>query len=297
MKGWPSWDANLILIGEILLVLAIFTMNGSDRVLQQVDPQQYRETGFFLVSGWLGPLLFGDFPASSLHLLERGGWWLHYLVVLGFINYLPISKHLHIFLAFPQTWYSDLKPRGEMDNMPVVMREARSMLDLSPIPEPAPSENESTDFGAKDVFDLPRRVLLGAYSCTECGRCTAVCPANLTGKKLSPRKIMMDIRDRSEEIGRNLDKGKFSVSGYQDGKSLFSYILPEEIHACTTCQACVEACPVLINPMEPILELRRHEILSQSAGPAQWTAMFNSLENNGRVWPMTEARSAWAEKQ
>lgn len=297
MKGWPSWDANLILIGEILLVLAIFTMNGTDRVLQQVDPQQYQETGFFLVSGWLGPLMFGDYSASSLHLLERGGWWLHYLVVLGFINYLPISKHLHIFLAFPQTWYSKLKPRGEMENMPVVMREARSMLDLPPIPEPAPTENESPEFGAKDVFDLPRRVLLGAYSCTECGRCTAVCPANLTGKKLSPRKIMMDIRDRSEEIGRNLDKGKFSVSGYQDGKSLFSYILPEEIHACTTCQACVEACPVLINPMEPILELRRHEILSQSAGPAQWTVMFNSLENNGSVWPMTDARSAWAEKQ
>lgn len=297
MKGWPRLDANLILIGEILLVTAIFTMNSTDRVLQQTDPQHYRETGFFLISGWLGPLLFGDFSTQSLHVLERGGWWLHYLVVLGFINYLPVSKHLHIFLAFPQTWYSKLKPRGEMENMPVVMREARSMLGFPAGPETGVTANENAEFGAKDVFDLPRRVLLGAYSCTECGRCTAVCPANLTGKKLSPRKIMMDIRDRSEEIGRNLDKGKFKASEYQDGKSLFSYILPEEIHACTTCQACVEACPVLINPMEPILELRRHEILSQSAGPANWTAMFNSLENNGSVWPMTVTRSAWTEKQ
>lgn len=297
MKGWPRLDANLILFGEILLVIAIFTMNSTDRVLQQEDPQHYRETGFFLISGWLGPLLFGDFSTQSLHILERGGWWLHYLVVLGFINYLPVSKHLHIFLAFPQTWYSNLKPRGEMENMPVVMQEARTMLGLPVDPDTGVHGIESTEFGAKDVFDLPRRVLLGAYSCTECGRCTAVCPANLTGKKLSPRKIMMDIRDRSEEIGRNLDRGKLKASEYQDGKSLFSYILPEEIHACTTCQACVEACPVLINPMEPILELRRYEILSQSAGPANWTAMFNSLENNGSVWPMTVARSDWAEKQ
>jgi len=293
MTAWPRLDANLILLGELVLVSAIFTMNGADQVLQSQLPDQYTATGSFVISGWLGPLLFGQLPVGTLQALERTGWWLHYLVVLGFINYLPISKHLHIFLAFPQTFFSRIQPRGAMENMPVVMNEVRSILGLNPISTDTTSSPEISEFGAKDVFDLPRRVLLGAYSCTECGRCTAVCPANLTGKKLSPRKIMMDIRDRMEEVGRTLDKHDHALTPYDDGKSLFSYILPEEIHACTTCQACVEACPVLIDPMEPILELRRNEILSQSAGPANWTAMFNSLENNGCVWPMSESRSGW----
>jgi heterodisulfide reductase subunit C len=294
MTTWPRLDANLILLGELILVVAIFTMNGADQVLQQHRPEQYPNTGNFAITGWFGPMMFGHLQVPTLAILERTGWWLHYLVVLGFINYLPLSKHLHIFLAFPQTYYAQIKPRGSMENMPVVMNEVKSMLGLSTSATDN-SNVEISEFGAKDVFDLPRRVLLGAYSCTECGRCTAVCPANLTGKKLSPRKIMMDIRDRMEEIGRNLDTKKTGPNLYDDGKSLFSYILPEEIHACTTCQACVEACPVLIDPMEPILELRRNEILSQSTGPANWTAMFNSLENNGCVWPMSEPRSGWTQ--
>jgi len=292
MTSWPRTDANLILLGELVLLIAIFTMNGSDQVLQNHLPQSYHPTGNFAITGWLGPIVFGHLPVSTLQGMERTGWWLHYLVVLGFINYLPISKHLHIFLAFPQTYFASVKPRGSMENMPVVMNEVKSILGINSNSDPSGSV-EISEFGAKDVFDLSQRVLLGAYSCTECGRCTTVCPANLTGKKLSPRKIMMDIRDRMEEIGRNLDEHKNNLNPYNDGKSLFSYILPEEIHACTTCQACVEACPVLINPMEPILELRRNEILSQSAGPANWTAMFNSLENNGCVWPMSESRAAW----
>lgn len=292
MKGWPSLDANLILLGELVLVLAIFTMNGSDRVLQAQLPGQYHSTGPFAVSGWLGPMVFGNMSLPALQVMERTGWWLHYLVVLGFINYLPVSKHLHIFLAFPQTYFAKIKPRGTMENMPVIMNEVKSILGLGTAPAET-GQAELPEFGARDIFDLPRRVLLGAYSCTECGRCTAVCPANLTGKKLSPRKIMMDIRDRMEEIGRHLDAQKPATTPYNDNRSLFSYILPEEIHACTTCQACVEACPVMIDPMEPILELRRNEILSQSAGPANWTAMFNSLENSGCVWPMSESRSAW----
>ncbi len=180
--------------------------------------------------------------------------------------------------------------------MPVIMNEVKSMLGLAvESTQPAAISDPGLDeFGAKDVFDLSQRILLGAYSCTECGRCTMVCPANITGKKLSPRKIMMDIRDRMQEIGKNLDHGSHVIPGYEDGKSLFSYISAEELHACTTCQACVEACPVLINPMEPILELRRNEILSQSKGPASWTAMFNSLENNGCVWPMSQSRTDWA---
>ncbi len=292
MKNWPTLDANLILIGEIILVSAIMTMNGAEQVLKIKDTGFETHAGRFVISRWLGPFLLGGFNVETLHILERLGWWLHYIIVLGFINYLPYSKHLHIFLAFPNTYFAKLSPRGEMDNIPVVMNEVKSMLGL----QPETLSNNSTElpeFGAKDIFDLPKRVILSAYSCTECGRCTAVCPANLTGKKLSPRKIMMDIRDRSEEIGNTLDVGSQHIKTYDDGKSLFSYITPEEIHACTTCQACVEACPVMINPMEPILELRRNEILSQSKGPAHWTAMFNSLENSGCVWPMAESRTSW----
>lgn len=296
MEGWPKRDANLILIGELLLIIGIMSMNGAERVLAQISPDMNSQVGHFLISGYLGPAMFGDLSVPALHLLERGGWWLHYGVVLGFLNYLPFSKHLHIFLAFFNVYFSKINPRGEMENMPVIMNEVKSMLGLTDeTASPATTTDPGPDeFGAKDVFDLSQRILLGAYSCTECGRCTAVCPANITGKKLSPRKVMMDIRDRMQEIGKNLDRGVHVMPGYEDGKSLFSYITSEELHACTTCQACVEACPVLINPMEPILELRRNEILSQSKGPASWTAMFNSLENNGCVWPMSQSRTDWA---
>ncbi len=292
MTTWPKLDANLILVGELLLIIGVFTMNGAEQALAK--NYSFTELSHsFAISSWLGPALFGAKSEASLHVLERGGWWLHYLVVLGFLNYLPFSKHLHIFFAFPNTYFAKNGPRGEMENIPEIMNEVKSMMGLQP--ENATSVDANIEFGAKDIFDLPKRVLLGAYSCTECGRCTSVCPANITGKKLSPRKIMMDIRDRCEEVSKNISGGAFDKDKYDDGKSLFNYISSEEINACTTCQACVEACPVLINPLEPILELRRYEILTQSKGPASWTSMFNSLENNGSVWAMSQSRAAWRE--
>jgi len=237
---------------------------------------------------------------GTLHLLERIGWWGHIAVVFAFLNYLPASKHLHILFAFPNTWFARQTPRGEMENMPEIMNEVKSMLGLAP--ETAAS-GELPEFGANDIFGLSWKNLLDAYSCTECGRCTAACPANLTGKKLSPRKIVMDVRDRMEEVGRNIRSGDQQFAkdpekplgrdNYQDGKTLFDYISREEIHACTTCNACVEACPVLINPLEPILQLRRYEILTESAGPGDWLPMFNSLESNGAVWAMPVERDAW----
>lgn len=289
MTSWPRTDANLILCLEIILILAIMTMNGSEQVLLQrhQDVNQHP----FLISRWLGPLFFHSKTDASLLFLSNAGWWIHYLVVLAFLNYLPFSKHLHVVLAFFHTYYAKLSPRGEMENIPVITHEVKSMLGLETTN--VSHQTEVPEFGVKDIFDLPKRILLSAYSCTECGRCTSECPANITGKKLSPRKIMMDIRDRCEEIGHQIKSGKQPLKEYNDGKSLFDYITSEEIHACTTCQACVEACPVLINPMEVILELRRNEILSQSKGPANWTAMFNSLENNNCVWPMSESRMSW----
>jgi heterodisulfide reductase subunit C len=241
--------------------------------------------------------------------IERTGWWLHVLVVYGFMVYLPHSKHLHIFLAFPNTWYARLRPRGEMSNMPVITQEVRSMLGLPAI-EPAPDPSESSmDFGARDVMGLSWKNLLDAYSCTECGRCTAVCPANLTGKKLSPRKIMMDIRDRVEEVSDKLRSGSkqyisaekaststtLDIHCFDDGHSLFDRITAEEINACTTCNACVEACPVMIDPLDPILQLRRYQILMESKGPAEWVPMFNALESSGAVWQVPVARSQWTE--
>jgi heterodisulfide reductase subunit C len=306
LNGWPKLDANLILIGEILLVIGIYTMNGADTLLQQIDPAHYHSTGQMAVSSTLGPLLFGGFEPESLMLLERFGWWLHVLVVIGFIVYLPYSKHLHIFLAFPNVYFARLAPRGQMENMPEIMHEVKSMLGMEVESTPS-SEGEIPEFGAKDVFDLSWKNLLNAYTCTECGRCTAVCPANITGKKLSPRKIMMSIRDRAEEVGRNLSSGDLKYAktkdnteikqlepkNYDDGKSLFDYISKEEIHACTSCNACVEACPVMIDPLEPILKLRRYEILTESAGPAEWVPMFTAMENSGCVWQIPDERESW----
>lgn len=309
LKGWPKLDANLILIGEIILLIGIFSMNGSDVLLQKIDAEHFPDTGQLAVSSWLGPLLFGGLSTESLMGVERFGWWLHLIMVFAFLNYLPWSKHLHILLAFPNTFFSRLRPRGEMENMPEVMNEVKSMMGL-PVENGngAAAMDESADipeFGAKDVFDLSWIDIMGAYSCTECGRCTAVCPANLTGKKLSPRKIVMSVRDRAEEVGQKIRSGNqehaadsdrpLSKDNFDDGRSLFDYISKEEIHACTTCQACVEACPVLINPLEPILKLRRYEILTESAGPSDWLPMFNSIENSGAAWSMTIDREAWRE--
>lgn len=307
MTGWPKQDANLILIGEILLIVAIFTMNGTDVILQQLDPQHYQDTGQLLISAKLGPVLFSGLNESGLVIFERLGWWLHILVVFGFFLYLPLSKHLHILLAFPNTYFARQNAPGTMQNMPEIMREVQSMLGLASENGTAEMSGEIPEFGAKDITDLTWKNLLDAYTCTECGRCTAECPANLTGKKLSPRKVIMDVRDRMEEVARKISNGssewidenkriegeKLSINNFSDGKSLFDYVSNEELHACTSCNACVEACPVLINPLEIILEMRRYEILTLGAGPQDWVPMFTSLENNGSVWQVSTDRDAW----
>lgn len=305
LKGWPFLDANLILLLEILLIVGIFCMNGADIVLQSVNPSHYPDTGALAMSSWMGPMLFGGLDEGALHVVERFGWWLHIGVVFTFLNYLPKSKHLHILLAFPNTYFARLTPRGQMENMPQVTQMVQSMIN----PEAGEPEmgDEMPTFGVRDIFDLSWKNLLDAYSCTECGRCTANCPANLTGKKLSPRKIVMDIRDRMEEVGSKLDSKDpqyiredlraegviLSRENFSDGKSLFDYISSEELYACTTCNACVEACPVLINPMEPILKMRRYEILTESKGPSDWMPVFSSMENSGSPWQMPVGRDQW----
>jgi heterodisulfide reductase subunit C/nitrate reductase gamma subunit len=306
MNGFPKLDGNIILYLELTLILGIVCMNGADSVLQSIEPDHYKTT-HFAISSWLGPALFGGLSKGMLVAVERFGWWLHILTVFAFLNYLPFSKHLHILLAFPNTYFAKLSQKGKMENMPEIMNEVKSMMGLTEATEAPAEMTEMPIFGSNDVTNLTWRDVLSAYSCTECGRCTAACPANTTGKKLSPRKIMMDVRDRADEIGKNLDAGdsKFiredmraaattlTKENYDDGKSLFDLIKPEEIHACTTCNACVEACPILISPMDIILKLRRHEILTQSAGPSEWLPMFNSIENSGAPWAMSVERDAW----
>ncbi len=292
LDGWPRSDANYILITEIILMTLFLTMNAADTILQSRGYGHYAKhlTGNFAFSQFIHPLL-NDFSNSSLLMLERTCWWLHIVGIFAFLNYLPYSKHLHIILAFPNAYYARLLPEGKMHNMPEIQNEVLYAMQ----PEVAPTEVSTPGkFGAKDVFDLSWRNLLDAYSCTECGRCTAACPANITGKLLSPRKIMMDTRDRLTEVGNNINENK---SFKDDGKNLLSYISVEELRACTTCNACVEECPVSISPLEIILELRRSLVMEDSNAPQEWNTMFGNVENNFAPWKFSpDDRDKWVEE-
>jgi heterodisulfide reductase subunit C len=290
LNGWPRSDANYILLTEIVLMSLFITMNSADRALQLQGNEHYHDTGNFVISGLFAPALKGV-SATALITLERICWWLHIVGIFAFLNYLPYSKHLHIILAFPNAWYARLEPAGKMKNMISIQNEVLYAMQ----PELAPADaQQPTKFGAKDVMDLSWKSLLDAYSCTECGRCSAACPANQTGKLLSPRKIMMDTRDRLEEVGKNVSANKtFS----DDGKNLFNYISIEELRACTTCNACVEECPVSISPLEIILEMRRSLIMEDSNAPQEWNAMFSNVENNFAPWKFApDERDKWTEE-
>jgi heterodisulfide reductase subunit C len=292
LDGWPKSDANYILITEIILMLLFLTMNTADQVLQSRGAEHYHITGNFWITGSLTSLLNG-IPTSSLIFLERFCWWLHIIGVFAFMNYLPYSKHLHILLAFPNAYYARLLPMGKMDNMESIQKEVLYAMQ----PELAPTGETTTPqkFGAKDIMDLSWKNLMDAYSCTECGRCSAACPANQTGKLLSPRKIMMDTRDRAEAVGKNINKNK---EFKDDGKTLLhDFISVEELRACTTCNACVQECPVSISPLDIILQLRRHLVMEESNAPQEWTAMFSNVENNFAPWKFSpDERDKWVEE-
>ncbi|CAN5523442.1 (Fe-S)-binding protein [soil metagenome] len=297
LNGWPRSDANYILLIEIALMSLFLTMNACDTILQSRNAAHYAEhtTGSFAISQWLAPWL-NDLSTQGLIRLERFSWWLHIGGIFAFLNYLPYSKHLHILLAFPNTYYTRPAPQGKMYNMPEIQKEVLLAMGgdittnktLASLPDAPPAQ-----FGAKDVFDLGWKNLLDAYSCTECGRCSAACPATITGKVLSPRLIMMKTRDRLEAVGANMDANKGAFA--DDGKTLLhDYITTEELRACTTCNACVEACPVGISPLDIILKQRRYLILDESNSPREWNAMFGNIENNFAPWKFNPGeRDAW----
>ncbi|MFK7899480.1 MAG: 4Fe-4S dicluster domain-containing protein [Cyclobacteriaceae bacterium] len=288
MSKWPKLDANLILVFEILLMLFLLNMNATDTAIQ--IKEQASSPLSFWASKWFVPL-YENASLNSIHLAERFYWWAHFCGILCFANYVLYSKHLHIFLAFPNTYFTNIEPKGQMANMPAITQEVQLMMNPSAAATNPPEE--IARFGAKDVQDLSWKNLLEAYSCTECGRCTSNCPANLTGKKLSPRKIMMDTRDRAEEVGLNRKK---HGEAHDDGKSLIDdYITEEELLACTTCNACVEACPVNINPLNIILELRRYKTMEESKVPNEWTGMYQNVETSFNPWKFPPSdRFNWA---
>ncbi len=297
LKGWPSLDANIILVVEILLMFAFLSMNAADAIAQSRGLDHYVSAGSFPVSSCLIPLYAG-LTDSGVVFVERGMWWFHIAGVLAFLVYVPYSKHFHILLAFPNTYYSNLNPSGQMDNMAAVKKEVDLMMDPNADPFAAAPESAEppAPFGVKDAMDLTWKQLLEAYTCTECGRCTSECPANNTGKLLSPRKIMMSTRNRIEEIGqkREANGGQWT----SDGKSLIGdWITEAELWACTSCQACVEACPINISPMGIILDMRRSLIMEDSKSPESITSMFNNIENNGAPWAFSAgSRGDWIQE-
>jgi heterodisulfide reductase subunit C len=283
MKGWPKSDGNIILYFEVVLMCLFLIMNATDISFQSMASGN-------VISQFIAPW-FEGFSAETWHTIERIAWWLHIVGILIFLNYLYFSKHLHILLAFPNVYFGSVEPKGKLNNLEAVTAEVKLMMDPDADPFAAPAEGAEDEvpakFGASDVMDLNQIQLLNAYTCTECGRCTSACPANLTGKKLSPRKIMMDTRDRLEEVGKNIDanKGEFK----DDGKQLLGdYISNEELWACTTCNACVEECPVSINPLSIILEMRRYLLMEQRAAPMELNNMMTNIENNGAPWPYNQ---------
>ena len=296
LKGWPTKDANLILIFEVILLVCIFTMNGADEATHVLSSNS---SYGFTVSQFIGPVFFGGIKSiETLHLLEQIGWWGHIIMVFIFLNYLPYSKHFHILLAFPNTYYSNLEKKGKFTNLESVTSEVKLMLDPSADPYAVAVDPNVAPlrFGVKDVTDLTWKNLLDAYTCTECGRCTSACPANQTGKLLSPRKIMMDTRDRMVEVGNN--QRKFGKD-FDDGKSLLhSYISEEEIWACTSCNACVEECPINIDPLSIIIDLRRFLVMEESKMPTELTGMLTNIENNGAPWQFSQSdRLNWANEE
>ncbi len=291
LKGWPKKDADYILYFELILMTLFLSMNATDALLQQRNEPHYIQAGLFPVSQFLAPF-FSSLSVATLVILERTFWWLHITGILIFLNYLYYSKHLHILLAFPNTYFQNLNPLGSFRNNKTVTEEVKLMMDPSADPYAAPAGKVVDKFGASDVTDLNRIQLLNAYTCTECGRCTDVCPANQTGKTLSPRKIMMDTRDRLEEVGKNTPKNE---PFKPDGKQLLNdYISSEELWACTSCNACVEACPIGIDPLSIIMDMRQYLVMEQSAAPSDLNNMMSNIENNGAPWPFSnQDRMLW----